>query len=201
MTECLVNDAPWAVDFRPETWGDLLERLDRTLGAERRVVTAVRFDGVDAPSFRGPAQTGRRLDAVARVEVEADTAGGLLAGALAAASDSLGELQAAARQTAAAYREGDPAAPSRLAAVVGAVQSLVALTRASAHAARFVRGWDGDADVAAASASMERALGVLISRHGDDDVAGLAATLESDLPAALAGWKDVLAAIAAGSAA
>ena len=39
-------------EFRPETWGDLLERLDRTLVADGRVVTAVRFDGVDQPSFR-----------------------------------------------------------------------------------------------------------------------------------------------------
>ena len=41
MAHCVVNDTPRSFDFSPETWGQLLETLDCTLVADRRVVTAV----------------------------------------------------------------------------------------------------------------------------------------------------------------
>ena len=52
MAHCLVNDTLESFDFLPETWGRVLATLDARLVASRRVVTAVRFDGVDQPSFR-----------------------------------------------------------------------------------------------------------------------------------------------------
>ena len=37
-----------------KTWGQLLDALEQGVGTERVVVTAVRFAGVDQPSFREP---------------------------------------------------------------------------------------------------------------------------------------------------
>lgn len=203
MRDCLVNDAPQVLDFRPETWGELLDGLDRALGAERRVVTAVRFDGVDAPSFREPAQGGRPLSTVTRVEVEAMDAAVLVGEALGAAADSLPALADGARATAAAYRTGDPTAHGQLTALVSAIQSLVALTTAAESAAR-VAGVAVDAtgtSVAASCRGVETALAALIDRHTRADWAGLAEALHGELAPAVHDWQRVLDAIHHGAAA
>ena len=197
MRECLVNDTPVAVDFRPETWGELLEQLDRALGLERRVVTAVRFDGVDEPSFRTAAQTGRPLAAVTRVEVDAAAASRLLDDALGAAADSLPALAAGARVAAAAYRTGAADAHGQLTALIGAIQSLVALTTAAETAARATSGRaesPGDA-VAASCRRAESALVALIERHSRGDWSALADALDGELASSILDWHGVLGAI------
>ena len=197
MRECLVNDAPVAVDFRPETWGELLEQLDRALGLERRVVTAVRFDGVDEPSFRTTAQTGRPLAAVTRVDVDAATASRLLDDALSAAADSLPALAAGARVAATAYRTEAADAHGQLTALIGAIQSLVALTTAAETAARAASGRadaTGDA-VAAQCRRAESALVGLIERHSRGDWSALADVLDGELAASILDWYRVLGAI------
>ncbi len=199
MRECLVNDTPLTADFRPETWGELLERLDGTLGAERRVVTAVRFDGVDEPSFRAPAQAGRPLAAVTRVDVEAPSAAQLVEEAVAAAADSLAALADGARSCAAAYRAQADDAHGQLAALIGAVQSLVTLTTAAATAAQAARGGRGGSIAAVDDAcrAAEHALTALIDRHTRADWPGLADGLDGDLARAILDWRDVLAAVRA----
>ncbi len=197
MTECLVNDVPIPVEIRRETWGELLDALDRSLGREHRVVTAVRFDGVDEPSFRGPAQAVRRLQPVAVIAVDAVEASRLLDDALAAASGSLPSLADGARVTAAAYRRDAGDAHPQLASLMAAIQSLVALTSATAAAARVSRG---DARSSAAAArpvcpSVEAAVATLIERHSRDDWPGVADALEHDLAAAVLDWRQVLDAI------
>jgi hypothetical protein len=82
MAHCLVNDTPAELDFRQETWGDLLDGLDRQLAAGGRVVTAVRFDGVDLPSFRESAAAGTLLDGIARIDAEAEDAAALVRAAV-----------------------------------------------------------------------------------------------------------------------
>jgi hypothetical protein len=196
MRECLVNDAPVAVDFRPETWGELLEQLDRSLGLDRRVVTAVRFDGVDEPSFRAAAQTGRALGPVSRVDVSAVEASRLLEDALGAAADSLPALAAGARLTAAAYRAGAPDAHGQLTALIGAIQSLVALTTAAATAARAAGGGTPSGGAVAASCgAAETALVALIDRHTRADWPALADALDGELAPSILDWQHVLGAI------
>jgi hypothetical protein len=197
MTECLVNDVPIGAEIRPETWGDLLGALDRSLGRERRVVTAVRFDGVDEPSFRAPALIGRRLEAVSRVDVDAVEAGRLLEDALSAAADSLPSLASATRLAADAYRDGAADAHGQLRALVAAVQSLVALTAAAATAATAVRGGPTAAGdrVAASSRRTEAALTTLIDRHTRADWPALADALEHDLAPSILAWQQGLDAI------
>ena len=78
MARCLVNERPELTEIRPETWEGLLAALDARLAADRLVVTAVRFDGVDQPSFRGPAVGATPLDGIAQVDIDAEDAVGLL---------------------------------------------------------------------------------------------------------------------------
>jgi hypothetical protein len=197
MRECLVNDTAVAVDFRPETWGELLGQLDRSLEADHRVVTAVRFDGVDEPSFRSPAQSGRPLAQVTRVDVDAVEASALLDDALAAAAASLPALAEGARLSAAAYRTEAADAHVQLSALIGAVQSLVALTSAAAVAARATRGGRAASDdaVERACRSVELALTALVDRHTRADWPALADALDAELAPSILEWRDVLAAI------
>lgn len=194
MADCLVNDIAETFDFRPETWGALLAALDRRIGASRRVVTAVRFDGVDQPSFRHPELAAVALDRIARIDVEAEDAGALLRAAVDAASDSLPDLVAGVGQTAAALRGDAPDAQGQLGSLVVALQSLMTLTVAAGTAADISYGADPDADtiVRGACARIEAALATLVARQTDGDTRAVADALDEDLAPAVAGWTDVL---------
>ena len=194
MAECLVNDIPETFDFRPNTWGELLDGLDRRLGAARRVVTAVRFDGVDQPSFRQPALAGLALAGVGRVEVEAEDAVALLRAAVDAASDSLPDLVAGVSQTAVALRSDAADAHAQLGSLVTALQSLMTLTVAAGTAADLSFGADpgADAAVTGACARIETALSTLVERQTAGDRRAVADALDHDLAPAVAGWTDVL---------
>jgi hypothetical protein len=194
MADCLVNDIPETLDFRPETWGALLAGLDRRAGASRRVVTAVRFDGVDQPSFRHPELDGLALDRIARIDVDAEDAGALLRAAVDAATDSLPELVAGVGETAAALRGEAPGAQAQLGTLVVALQSLMSLTVAAGTAADISYGADAGADavVRGACLRIEAALATLVERQTDGDTRAVADALDQHLAPAVAGWTDVL---------
>lgn len=202
MAQCLVNERPATLDFRPETWGEMLSGLDRALGGERRVVTAVRFDGVDQPSFRDRATAGVALSSIARIDIDAEEAAALVLAAVDAAADSLPALVGGAHATAESLRLGEADAHAQLASLLTALQSLVALTDAAAYAARVSLGGrplhDG---VGEACRAIERALEVLVGQQQGSDAGGVADTLERDLVPAIAAWSDVLAPIREGVAA
>ncbi|MEP7118685.1 MAG: hypothetical protein ABI880_13935 [Acidobacteriota bacterium] len=172
----------------------MLEALDRTLVGERRVVTAVRFDGVDQPTFRSAALAAADLAQVARVEIDAEDATALLLAAVDAAEDSLPELVTAVRVTATAVRDGASDTPAQLVALVGAVQSLVALTAAAATAAHLSLGETPGTDLAivAACRELEEALGGLVTHQTAERWAALADALDTTLAPAIARWNDVL---------
>lgn len=194
MADCRVNDMPEILDFRPETWGTLLAALDRRMGADRRVVTAVRFDGVDQPSFRHPDLAATALDRVARVDVEAEDAAALLRAAVDAACDSLPELVAGVGQTAAALRGDTADAQGQLGTLVAALQSLMTLTVAAGTAADISFGPDPAAEdvVRGACARIEAALATLVARQTDGNTRAVADALDDHLAPAVAGWTDVL---------
>ena len=194
MVDCLVNDIPERFDFRPETWGALLAGLDRRIGAGRQVVTAVRFDGVDQPSFRHPELAGLSLAQMARIDIDAEDAGALLRAAVDAASDSLPELVAGVGQTAAALRAHAADAQGQLGTLVVALQSLMTLTVAAGTAADISCGADPGADtvVRGACARIEAALATLVARQTDGDPRAVADALDECLAPAVAGWSDVL---------
>lgn len=194
MADCVVNDIPEFFEFRPETWGQLLAGLDHRLAADRRVVTAVRFDGVDQPSYRHATMAARPLAQVARIDVEAEDAAALLRAAVAAVSDSVPELVAGVAHTAAALRGGAPEAYGLLGSLVTALRSLIALTVAAGTAADLSFGIDAqrEAAVSRACARIESALAAIIARQTDSDASAVADALDTDLAPAVAGWSDVL---------
>lgn len=194
MARCLVNDRPEPHEIRPKTWESLLAALDARLAGERRVVTAVRFDGVDQPSFRDPALGGTDLDAIARVDIEAEDAVALLRAAVDAAADSLPELVTGVRLTAAAIRAEAPDAPTQLGALVVALQSLMQLTAAALTAAQMSLGDDAASDSALTdgctriAAALER----LAALQSAGRWPAVADALDTHLAPAVAGWGDVL---------
>ena len=94
MTEWLLDRTSEPVDSLLETWGELLETLDVELESTHRVVTAVRFEGVDQPSYRADDVRGRALAGLARVEVESAMAADLLHDTIMTARDSVAVLAA-----------------------------------------------------------------------------------------------------------
>ncbi len=194
MAHCMVNDTPEILDFNPETWGQLLETLDQSLVANRRVVTAVRFDGVDQPSFRCGDLAVAELAGIARVDIDAEDAAALLSAAVTAAAESLPALVTGVRMTAAALRAGARDAHTGLVALVAAVQSLVALTAAAATAANLSMGETPGAEpaIVAACGGLETALRGLVAHQAQEQWSALADALDADLAPAIARWHDVL---------
>lgn len=195
MAHCIVNETPETLEFGPKTWGDLLERLDTRLAGTRRVVTAVRFDGVDQPSFRAPTLSGLTLDDVDCVDIEAEDASTLLIASLDAAVSSLPDLVAGVRLTAAAIRDGAPDAHLQLSALVSTLQTLVALTAASATAADLTHGTACGSEPALTDAglALQAVLMTIVGHQIRRNGPALATTLEEELAPIVAGWADVLA--------
>lgn len=194
MARCLVNDQLEFTEIRPKTWEGLLSALDERLAGQRRVVTAVRFDGVDQPSFREPALGSTSLDAIARVDVDAEDAVDLLRAAVDAAADSLPELVTGVRLTAAAVRAGAPDAHAQLGALVVALQSLMQLTAAALTAAQMSLGADAASDAALTDGCTR--IAAALERLAALQTAGrwpaVADALDTHLVPAVAGWSDVL---------
>lgn len=194
MARCLVNERPELTEIRPKTWGGLLGALDARLAGERRVVTAVRFDGVDQPSFREAPVLATPLAAIAQVDIDAEDAVQLLRAAIDAAVDSLPELVSGVRVTAAALRAGAPDAQTQLGALVVALQSLMHLTAAALTAAQMALGADAASD-AALTAGCDRiatALQTLAALQAGGQWPAVAEALDVHLAPAVAGWSDVL---------
>jgi len=194
MDQLTVNERPETLEKRPETWGALLTALDTRLARGRQVVTAVRFDGVDQPSFRDAALLSTPLAGIAHIDVDADDALALLRGAVDAAADSLPDLVTGVRLTAAAVRAGAPGASQDLGALIVALQSLMTLTAAAATAADASLGADraSEAALAGGCGRIERALSGIVALQRAGEPAALADALDADLAPAVAGWSDVL---------
>jgi hypothetical protein len=128
MTRLLVNDAPLAADPAAKTWGELLAALDRHSHADGRVVTCVRLDGVDEPSFRDPSLGPRPLDALAVVEVRTELPVALLSETVREALEGLGSLSAFALDAGRRFRGDDlQAAHQGLLELVQGLQVLTSL--------------------------------------------------------------------------
>ena len=87
MARLLLNGEAQTLETAQKTWGDLLAWADRTSADRGLLVTAVRLDGVDEPSFRQPEFMARPLEAVSVIEIDAASPASLVA-------DSLGEALA-----------------------------------------------------------------------------------------------------------
>jgi hypothetical protein len=92
------NDTEQPVTNLPGYWGELLRDLDHAAEGRGQVVTAVRFDGVDRPTCRQPAQIGRGLGGVTPIELDTATSASPADNAQAQGAGVLGS----------AFRNGDP---------------------------------------------------------------------------------------------
>ena len=196
MSHCAVNGQEYEAPAGLKTWGQLLESLEQGSGTERAVVTAVRFAGVDQPSFRDPVLLGQDLTAGDPIEVDTCRTGALLNEAVAAALHGLTPLADAARQTADAFRSHDlDDAHTRLAEVVVTLQALTGLT-AAVHSSGLTPTSLRPDDSTRLLQQLGQVLEVLVTAATNEDWTSVADVLEYDLADLLPSWQAVLRALA-----
>lgn len=191
MSEYLVNGQPLPLESGRKTWAELLHGVDARAAAQGEVVTAVRFRGVDQPTFRGAGIDGTAITELGRIEIDTMPRARLLRMTLGTAGLSVPEVAAGACSAAAAFRRGDPAdGHRRLSALLATVRTLVELTLASAAAA----GTDlselscGPESAASLLGAASVVLDNLAQHQRAGDWVALADGLEYDLAPALLQW-------------
>jgi hypothetical protein len=199
MPQLYVNDAPRSLDFSPKTWGELLSSLDERAASEGVVLSAARFDGVDEPSFREAAVTGRDLSGLARIDVETRVPSALLRDCLLDAIGSLDEVATQALDLGATYRQHD-IAPGHdglktLAGELGALISLVGMLAGPLQidmAAISSEGMNGAEQLDALGATIDS----LVGAQQQEDWLTVADVLEYDLEPAIRRWGLLLTQLA-----
>jgi len=93
MARVLVNNEAATIEIGLKTLGDLLTWADRASADRGQLVTAIRLDGVDEPSFRDAAMAQTPLDDVATIEVEAVAPADLVAESVSEAREGLNGLR------------------------------------------------------------------------------------------------------------
>lgn len=135
MLQISVNGLARETESSPEKWGELLDLLENGEVAGPKVVTAVRFGGVAAPTFREPSIQSRDLRGLGPIEVQLSSVDDLLHESAQSAYDSIAPLRAATVRLAVRLRAGqERAAVCDLPVLTSSVQSLTTVTAALAHA-------------------------------------------------------------------
>ncbi len=137
MLQFWLDGSTQAADSPHERWRELLDSLEHGEGPARRVVTAVRFAGVDEPSFREPVVLDRPLGGLGVIDVETCTVDELFLRSARAAYASIAPLKSAAVRIGDGLMAGAGATATRdLPALVRSVQTLATITAglAGAHA-------------------------------------------------------------------
>ncbi len=200
MLRLVLNDEEHLVENMPECWGELLDGLEQDAGGRGEVVTAVRFDGVDEPTFRDEARTTRGLTDVDLIEVETQTRGDLIDEALAQGAVAIDSLAAAVGQTGEAFRGADlVGANQRLAELGMAIRSLISIlsTGAGALGVSLDRmDWNGR-PVSVQLGELIGQLESIIDAQQAHDWLTVADILEYDFQPALATWRPVFDALRA----
>jgi hypothetical protein len=196
MNLCAVNGKEFGAMDGLNTWGQLLETLEQGEGQDRPVVTAVRFNGVDQPSFREQDLLNQTLEAAGPIDVDTCLAQALITDAVESGLNSLGALLEAAQQTADAFRSHDIAdANGRLVEVVDTLHALAQLTAMVLQSG----GTEQESRVSEASAVMARLrqnLEWLVSAAENQDWISAADVLEYDIVELIPKWQAVLMATA-----
>jgi hypothetical protein len=186
-----VDGCPRDVDTGLKTWGQLLISLESTNGDEPTLVTAVRFRGVDQPSFRQPAVLASDLGSLGQIEVETASLRTLLASAAETVLGGLDPLAVAARRTGHAFRHADLVAANRgLGEFVGAFRALTELT-ALVHQLKSDDA-NFDDESRAFLQRLEEALESLIACDMNEDWISVADILEYDIAGMLPDWTALL---------
>jgi hypothetical protein len=194
MQRILVNGIEESAASTFRNWGELLEHLDRFAAGDGKVLTAVRFDGVDQPSFRDPVSAARPLNSLLVVEAESMSPADLFDDSLREAIGAAVALAAAAERIGEAFRGFDVARANQdlqeLAQGIGTLVSIAqALSQASGVALEKV-GYEGRT-----ACDMVETLGChtdeLIKARESGDWITVADIIEYDLAPQLQGWPHV----------
>jgi hypothetical protein len=203
MQRLIVNKQDVTLDSGAKTWGELLAVLDTTCHAEGRVVTAARLDGVDEPSFREPSVSKRPLDAVAVIEVDAETPATLLAEAIGEASSGLEQLCRHALAVGRQFRGHDlaPAQQGLFELVQGlqVLTSLIATVSAVLQTDMNSLMWEGK-PISSLLDGLGRHLESLIDAQQREDWLTVADIVEFDIEPALRSCRPLLNALSASGA-
>ncbi|HEY7791065.1 MAG TPA: hypothetical protein VIC33_11160 [Vicinamibacterales bacterium] len=194
MPHVVVNEGEQTLEKLPETWGKLLAGVDRDAAARGEVVTAVRFDGVDEPTFRQPAHAALPLTGFERIEIETTPPSELIDEALAQGALSLAALSAAAAQTGDAFRGVDLAGANQgLMELAEGVRSMVAIlaTGAQALGVDLQQMTRDGRSVAAQITELSGQLESIIDAQQAHDWLTVADILEYDLEPALKRWRPI----------
>ena len=200
MTSVYVDQVERLLNPAPETWGDLLDKLDADASRDGLLLTAARFDGVEIPAFRDPDMTARRLLTVGRVDIETAPPTTLLRQCLLDAIPSLAIAATEAEGLAAIYR-GHAVAEGheRLAALaleLGALTSLVAALEGPLDLdvrAVVIDGVSGGAHLQ----TLINGLDALVQAQESQDWLTVADVLEYDVAPAISGWSALFSTLAA----
>lgn len=201
MPRILVNHREQPSNLVQHHWGDTLERLDQRFAGLGQVLTAVRFDGVDQPSFRDQGRAFDTLDGIRAIDIDAASPDDLLAATFSEARTAAATLAAAAGHIAAAFRGVDIGDARRelgelaqgLATLVAIAQTLSQATRVSLEAVEC-SGASGLAMIDQLTACAD----TLIGAQQRDDWVTVADVIEYDLAPALREWPPLFDALQAG---
>ena len=194
MVKLLLNDKPFLHPITVETWANWLDVLDADASRTGRIVTAVRFDGVDEPAFRASAIRERPLNAFETIQVDTAPPRDFVAQSLRHGAILAGSLAEAAGAAGRGFRGVDLTdAHAMLPQFVDGIRSIVALGDACTSALGFrhdvltcegmpFEEWMGE---------FGRRLAVLIDAEAASDWLTVADSLEYELEPSLRGWASL----------
>jgi hypothetical protein len=198
MPRILVNNVELPEEIARPRWGDTLDRLDRRCAVNGQVLTAVRFDGVERPSFRDRARAFDALDDVQVIDVEAASPQELLSATVDEAMTAAQTLALAAARVGAAFRGIDIRGASReLMELARSLGTLVAIAQALSQASAIgLDAVDGPVESGAAMVDrLTRHADTLIAAQQREDWVAVADVVEYDLAPALRDWPALFEAL------
>jgi hypothetical protein len=187
----------------PATWGLLLTDLDHQLAALARIVTDVRFDGIDEPAFREPDTLQRPLDDLSAVEIWSGTPSGLMDRCLEEALAAVAPLSLAALDVGERYRGHDLESANRgLFELADGLSSLIGIVGAAGMASRVDLDHlqCGDDVAAAVVGEVGRQLEQLVAAQEAGDWITVADLLQYDVAVSLKRLAPVLESLRQGTA-
>jgi hypothetical protein len=198
MQRILVNGVEESTIGACNHWGELLDRLDRSAAGQGQVLTAVRFDGVDQPSFRDQDVASRPLNSLLVVEADSMTPADLLCQSVNEAVAAARALAAGAERVGEAFRGLDVArANEDLQELAQGIGTLVSIAQALSQAVgipldSFSRNGRAAGEMIAALSSQTHEL---IQARESGDWITVADIIEYDLAPLLQEWPGVLEAL------
>ena len=194
MPRLFVNNQEQNPANGPESWGLLLDRLEQDAIGRGDVVTEVRFDGVDEPTFWQPEEAGRALSGVELIEVQTMPSRALLDEALSRGELAVTTLASAAARTGVAFRGTDlETANNALADIGEGVRSLTSISKIAAAALELTLEeleWNGGSG-AVQIGELTRLLASIVEAQQAQDWLTVADILDYDFQPALEGWLGV----------